>query len=303
RPNDESSKLFFVLCIVTVGAFMGGYHWTEIVIEPFLIYLFALFAVFLPVVILHFYLVFPRVHPILVRHRRLVLGVLYGGSSAYLLALWGSMRWAGLLAQRHHPMTTALFGFVRSLALGYVALATLMFGLCILCLVYSYHHAGTRAGRNQVRWILLASVISLFLIAYLLAQAWNDPATLGRDNAAWPMFGVSLLFTMAHAFSITRYKLMQVEDIINRSAVYFAISLMAGLIYSGMLLVGGKVIGDRLFSAQSTTQGAIVAGFSMIVVLTLFQVARGRFQRVIDRQFFREKYKFDEAMHKMRRAV
>src|SRR5262249_25680187 len=137
----------------------------------------------------------------------------------------------------------------------------------------------------------------------LLAQAWNDPATLGRDNAAWPMFGVSLLFTMAHAFSITRYKLMQVEDIINRSAVYFAISLMAGLIYSGMLLVGGKVIGDRLFSAQSTTPGAIVAGFSMIVVLTLFQVARGQFQRVIDRQFFREKYKFDEAMHKMRLAV
>ncbi len=37
------------------------------------------------------------------------------------------------------------------------------------------------------------------------------------------MFGVSLLFTMAHAFSITRYKLMQVEDIINRSVVYFAL--------------------------------------------------------------------------------
>ncbi len=55
-------------------------------------------------------------------------------------------------------------------------------------------------------------LISLVLIAYLLAQAWIDPATLGRGNAAWPMFGVSLLYTMAYAFSITRYKLMQVED-------------------------------------------------------------------------------------------
>ncbi len=71
---------------------------------------------------------------------------------------------------------------------------------------------GTRAERNQVQWILLASLISLVLIAYLLAQAWIDPATLGRGNAAWPMFGVSLLYTMAYAFSITRYKLMQVED-------------------------------------------------------------------------------------------
>ena len=41
----------------------------------------------------------------------------------------------------------------------------------------------------------------------------------------------------------------------------------------------------------------------MIVVLILSEVARGGFQRVIDRQFFREKYKFDQAMQKMRLAV
>ena len=141
------------------------------------------------------------------------------------------------------------------------------------------------------------------LIAYLLAQAWIDPATLGRGNAAWPMFGVSLLYTMAYAFSITRYKLMQVEEIINRSAVYFAFSLTAGLIYSGVLLVSGKLIGDQLFSTHSTSRGAVAAALSVIVVLILSEVARGRFQRVIDRQFFREKYKFDRAMQKMRLAV
>ena len=65
RPDDDSAQLFFAVCIVTVGAFMGGYHWTEIVAEPLLIYPFALFAVFVPVVNLHFYLVFPRANPIL----------------------------------------------------------------------------------------------------------------------------------------------------------------------------------------------------------------------------------------------
>ena len=107
------------------------------------------------------------------------------------------------------------------------------------------------------------------------------------------MFGVSLLYTMAYAFSITRYKLMQVEEIINRSVVYFAFSLTAGLIYSGVLLVSGKLIGDQLFSTHSTSRGAVAAALSVIVVLILSEVARGRFQRVIDRQFFREKYKFD----------
>ena len=303
RPNDESARLFFILCIVTVGAFMGGYHWTEIVVEPWLIYPFAMFAIFVPVVNLHFYLVFPRSNPILARHRRLMIGTIYGLSSTYLLGLWISMRTAGWFSLHGDPRTTLAFGLVRGLAIGYVVLAVVIFGFCIACLVYSYRNAASRDERNQVQWVLLAAIISSFLIAYLLGQAWNDPATLGRDNAAWPMFGVSLLFTMAHAFSITRYKLMEVEDIIDRSVVYFALSLVAGLTYSVMLLIGGKLIGDRLFSPHSTTGGAILVALSVVLVLTLFEVARGRFQKVIDRRFFREKYKFDEAMNKMRLAV
>ena len=46
-----------------------------------------------------------------------------------------------------------------------------------------------------------------------------------------------------------------------------------------------------------------MAALSVIVVLILSELARGRFQRVIDRRFFREKYKFDQAMQKMRLAV
>jgi transcriptional regulator with GAF, ATPase, and Fis domain len=75
------------------------------------------------------------------------------------------------------------------------------------------------------------------------------------------------------------------------------------LIYSGLLLVSGKLIGDQLFSGHSTTRGAFAAALSVIVVLFLSEWARGRFQRVIDRQFFREKYKFDRAMQKMNLAV
>jgi transcriptional regulator with GAF, ATPase, and Fis domain len=304
RPDDDSAQWFFVLCIVTVGAYMGGYHWAEIVVEPALIYPFALFAVFVPVVNLHFYLVFPRRNPILLRHGRGVLSALYGVATAYLIALWGSMYAARWLSQHDQGLRAAsAFEIVRGLALGYIALAVLTFGAGLFCLAASYRDARTRAERNQVQWILLASVIASFLIAYLLAQAWRDPATLGKNNAAWPMFGVSLLYTVAHAFSITRYKLMQVEAIINRSAVYFAFSLTPGLIYSALLLVMGKLIGDQLFSNHSTSRGAVAAAVLVVVVLILSEVVRGRYQRVLDRHFFKEKYKFDRAMQKMRLAV
>jgi len=116
------------------------------------------------------------------------------------------------------------------------------------------------------------------------------------------MFTVSLLYTIAHAFSITRYKLLQVDGIVNRGVAYFIFSATAGLIYSGLLLVSGKLIGDRLASL-GTSWGATVATVSVIVVLLVSELVRGRFQRVLDRRFFREKYKFDQAMQKMRQAV
>ena len=175
--------------------------------------------------------------------------------------------------------------------------------MCLFCLVFSYRRARHRGERNQVKWILLATMVSTVLIGYLMWQTLSDPANLGRDSAAWPMFIVSLLYTIAHAFSITRYKLLQVEEIINRSVAYFAFSVAAGLIYSALLLVGGKLIGDRLLAERTTWWGAVVAALSVIVVLILSELARGRFQRVLDRRFFREKYKFDQAMQKMRLAV
>ncbi|MDR3635686.1 MAG: sigma 54-interacting transcriptional regulator [Isosphaeraceae bacterium] len=303
RPDDDSARLFFWLCIMTVGAFMGGYHWTEIVIEPVLIYGFAAFAVFVPIVSLHFYLVFPRPNPVLARYRLAVLGVLYGVPFVYLAILWSSMLRARLLGDRRDPRVLGALELIRGLALGYIALAVVVFGLCIFCLATSYRSARTAAERNQVRWILLASLISSLLIAYLLRQAWFDPSTLGRDSAAWPMVGVSLLYTLAYALSITRYKLMQVEQIINRGVVYFVFSVTAGLFYSAVLVLSGKVIGDHLLASNQTWRGAMVAGLTVIVILITSEVARERFQRVIERRFHREKYKFDEAMGKMRLAV
>ena len=304
RPYDASARLFFWLCTLTVGAYMGGYHWTEIVVEPALIYPFAAFAVFVPVVSLHFYLVFPRLNPVFASHRRLVLSLLYGIPAIYLGMLWGTMAWSRWLVDfAEEGRVTPILRLLRNLSLGYIGLAVALFGLCVLCVAVSYRRASTRSERNQVQWILLASLIASLLIAYLLRQAWYDPSTFGRDSAAWPMFGVSLLYTVAYALSITRYKLMQAEEFINRGMVYVAFSVTAGLLYSGVLVLSGILFRDQLLTGHQTSRGAMVAGLTVVVVLLVSELARGRFQKAIDRRFYREKYQFDQAMRKMRLAV
>src|SRR3954454_9445523 len=93
---------------------------------------------------------------------------------------------------------------------------------------------------------------------------------------------------------------MQDAELINRSVIYVALSLMAGLFYSGVLLLSGMVIGDQF---RSTRQTSWVAGLTGCVMLAVLELAKKRFQNVIDRQFFLEKYNSDQAMGKMRVAV
>ena len=312
RPNDRAARVFFWLCVVTVGAYMGGYHWSEIVINRPLIFGFAPMAMAVPIVSLHFYLVFPRPNPLMLLHRRGVLAWLYGVPVACVAVLWAAMVWLSFTGETggvSGPPSPEVVGrrlvaqgIIKWVALGYVAYSVAIFALCIACLIYSDRRARNRAERNQVRWILLASLVSTALIAYLMLMTWEDTAVLGLDSAAWPMYVVSLLYTSAYAVSITRYKLMQAEEIFHRSVRYLLVSLGLSLLYSLVLVVGAVAVGYSLQDDQTSREATVVM-ITALVILVLSGAVRRRFEQAIDRRFFREKSKFDQAMRKMSQAV
>jgi transcriptional regulator with GAF, ATPase, and Fis domain len=301
RPRDEAARLFFWLCVATVGAFMGGYHWSRIVVYRPLIFLFAAFAVFVPVLSLHFYLVFPRVNPFFAAHRRRVQWALYGLPIVSLIALWTAMGWS-MWDPNKGDIQTSLY-LVRNMALGYVGVSVAIFVGCLTCLIFSFRRAPNRAERNQVQWILLATLASFLPISYLLWDTWNAPWRLGMTASAWPMTIVSLLYTAAYAVSITRYKLLQAEEFLNRSVVYFLVTLGAGLVYSGLLVAVSLVVSNRLQGQGTGVLGLVAAWLTAVVLLVLVEAARKLSQKAIDRRFFKEKYKFDLAMRKMSVAV
>ncbi len=267
RPADESARLFFWLCIVTVGAYMGGYHWTEIVVEPALIYRFAAFAALVPVVSLHFYLVFPRPtrsssgtggrpggplrHPGALPRRDLVVHVPVGpapgrpGAGGRPRPRVGHRLDQGAVARLYR----ALGGRLRA----------------VHPLPVRQLSRGGEPGRAEPGVLDPAGVVAgVFPIGYLLWGVWWEPARLGLDSAAWPMYVVSLLYTVAYALSITRYKLMQVEAIYNRGKMYVLLSLAAGLLYSAIrwsvttLLIGEQFMDDH--TSRGVVVGALVIG-------------------------------------------
>jgi len=101
RPTDVSASQFFLLCIVTLGAYMGGYHWSHIASQPLLILVFMVCSVLLPAVLLHFYLIFPRPKSFLQRFRW--RAYIYGLPLLFLIVMVSSYACAFWLARSDAP--------------------------------------------------------------------------------------------------------------------------------------------------------------------------------------------------------
>jgi transcriptional regulator with GAF, ATPase, and Fis domain len=298
RPRDTSAGIFFLICVLTFGAFMGGYHWTEIAISRPLIHVFTACAVFLPWANLHFYQVFPAESLIYARNRRWITRIIYAVPATEFLLLAFCMNWVRYSRFLSIDDSILAVACLRWVALASVAISSGVNGLCVISIYKSYKRATTKSQKGQIQWIFLASVLSLPLICLVLYRALQDTSVLGRGGAAWPMFIVSLLFTTAYAFSITRYRLLQADRLLGRGVLYLAVSVGAGLVYSLLLVLGGLIIGDRLRSGESSFEIVAAAG-TALVLLVASGALREQFHKVIDRRFYREKYKFDRAMRQI----
>jgi hypothetical protein len=102
------------------------------------------------------------------------------------------------------------------------------------------------------------------------------------------MIIVALLGTpIAMGIAILRYRLYEIDLIINRTLVYGALTASLALIYFGGVAMTQVIF--RAFTAQEQQpQLAIVV--STLVIAALFNPLRRRIQAFIDRRFYRRKY-------------
>jgi hypothetical protein len=104
----------------------------------------------------------------------------------------------------------------------------------------------------------------------------SPPYRGGRALAAPPLaIGVAVL----------RYRLYDIDRIINRTPVYGLLTVLLGVIYAGIVLALGQLFGGLGEDPPSW----VVAGATLSVAV-LFQPARRRIQQGVDRRFNRRKY-------------
>ena len=135
----------------------------------------------------------------------------------------------------------------------YFGVALVWYLASIVCLIHSLRRAANAMERNQVKWILFGALAALVPIGYSLYLAYMQQDRFGGGAATWPMFAASACVTVAFTISITRYRLMQLDQIISSGVGYFLISTLVGLIYYGLVFVGVVLVGRHGADGPSLT--------------------------------------------------
>jgi hypothetical protein len=144
--------------------------------------------------------------------------------------------------------------------------------------------------RQQLKWFVFATALAA--TGFVLASAWPSarPGSVAwiLGEVVWNMGILGfLVLPIATAIAILRYRLYDIDRIINRTLVYGALTAMLALVY----LVGvtaTQTIFRAITDQDDPPQLAIV--ISTLVIAALFNPLRRRIQGFIDRRFYRRKY-------------
>ncbi len=165
----------------------------------------------------------------------------------------------------------------------------IVYGSAISTQIYRYFFVASPVQRQQIKWLAFGfSLVVLIILPgpeYLQVLGLNDPHSLSQlSNPLLTMIGY-LPIPLSIGIALLRYRLWDIDHVINRALVYGLLTLILAGVYLGLV-----------FGAQSLLVGmigrddGIVIVASTLIVVVLFQPLRRGLQNVIDRRFYRKKY-------------
>ncbi len=136
--------------------------------------------------------------------------------------------------------------------------------------------------RQQIKWFAYAAAVLIgsFLFGVPAAQAIGGPAAA----AVFLVIGLSGV-PVAIGIAVLRYRLYDIDLLINRTLVYGSLTLSLAVIY-----VGGIALTQGLFRALTGQETELAVVASTLAMAALFGPLRRRVQGFIDRRFYRRKY-------------
>jgi hypothetical protein len=144
---------------------------------------------------------------------------------------------------------------------------------------------GSWVERQQIKWLAYAAAIATGgnILAYTPPEAIGAPwvTTVGHVVVELGVLGIPISIGIA----ILRYRLYEIDTLINRTLVYASLTVTLIAIY-----FSGIVVLQRVFVVLTGEKSTLAVVASTLVIAALFNPLRRRIQSFIDRRFYRRKY-------------
>jgi hypothetical protein len=213
-----------------------------------------------------------------------VVSVVFLGAIA--LAFWpGPVDGLGPI---ENPLGIELLGFAHSDdvnavvgALLFVPLASVAAGSLLVRLRRS-----RGVERQQVKWFAYAEVVLVIgtIAAYTISELSSVPRWVPSVGFLLTMVGLAGL-PIGVAIAVLRYRLYDIDLLINRTLVYATLTVSLLTVY-----FGGIVVLQRLFVLLTGQKSTLAVVASTLLIAALFNPLRRRIQSLVDRRFYRKKY-------------
>ncbi|GHO49076.1 hypothetical protein [Ktedonospora formicarum] len=176
-----------------------------------------------------------------------------------------------------HPLFQSLWLFV-------------VYGGSLSTQVYRFWRVASPTQRQQIKWlfygyapVFLITVFGNFLLVWF-------PSLDGPDSllavALTPLYRWYYLpVPICIGIALLRYRLWDIDVLINRTLVYGSLTAILLGIY--LLLV---FVGQHLLVSVLGHNDAITLVISTLIIASLFQPLRHRVQQLVDKRFYRKKY-------------
>jgi hypothetical protein len=139
--------------------------------------------------------------------------------------------------------------------------------------------------RQQIKWFVYATALTICggILTYPVSEV------IGSQWLKWISFVPFIVGVMAIPISmgiaILRYRLYDIDTLINRTLVYGLLTAILAAVY-----FGGVVLLQRLFVALTGEKSTVAVVASTLLIAALFTPLRHQIQSFIDRRFYRRKY-------------
>jgi signal transduction histidine kinase len=285
RPESKPAILFNLETLGAASIIMmtwGHYNVPLSAVDYGIYIIFLLSYSLAPAFFVHFTLSFPREKKV----PGIIIILLYASAAA--VSLFSAAACFNALSSRSVPSIQEyllVYNYSR-----FYSVACIISGLIIF--IHSYVTARNISERKRIRWILLGFFLGPLMYAglWVIPQAITDYGLVPEEVVVMLMLFVPVTFAIA----ILKHHIFDIDLIIQRSLVYFLSIGILILVYAFIISILTQIVKDN---------DILSSGAAAVIIALLFQPAKDRVQKIIDKRFFRIKYDFRIASKKFLQEI